>query len=98
MQTKILAVVYVVLVAVLLLASVPVATASPQAERDFYQCVQPGTVLPPVDELKTCMVQKGHSDEETASIIRSLPDQDLFAPYTGRESGGGNDGNGGSSG
>ena len=95
MITKIFAAVFVVLVAVLLLARVPVATAATQAESDFYQCLSPATILPPIDEVKTCMVQKGHSDDETASVIRSLPDQDLFGPYTGVVSGGADGGSSG---
>jgi len=83
MITKILAVVGGVLVAGLLLVSMPVVAATPQAERDFYDCSKTATILPPLDEIKSCMVQKGHSDDETANVIRSLPDQDLFAPYTG---------------
>jgi hypothetical protein len=92
MITKIFSGVFVVLLAVLLLASVPLATAAPeansasQAQRDFYQCLQGATVLPPIEEVKTCMVQKGNSDQETTGVIRSLPDQELFAPYTGYES------------
>jgi hypothetical protein len=98
MITKIFSGVFVVLLAVLLLASVPLATAAPeaksspeansasQAQRDFYQCLQGATVLPPIEEVKTCMVQKGNSDQETTGVIRSVPDQELFAPYTGYES------------
>lgn len=84
-----------VLFAVSLLAFVPVATASTHAkraqevQRDFYQCVQPGTMLPPLDEVKACMVQKGDSNKEIAGVIRSLPDQGLFAPYTGHVNRGG---------
>jgi hypothetical protein len=95
MHTKILAVVYVVLAAVFVLASAPVARADEQAERDFYQCLQPETLVPPVDDLKTCMLEKGHSDEETTDVIRSLPDQELYAPYTGDLGRGGNGGESG---
>jgi hypothetical protein len=35
------------------------------------------------------MVQKGDSKQEIASAIRSLPDQGLFAPYTGHVNRGG---------
>ncbi len=91
MITKIFAGVFVVLVAVLLLAPVPVATADTQAESDFYQCLGSATILPPIDDVQVCMVQKGHSDDDTASVIRNLPDQDLFAPYTGARQGAGGD-------
>jgi hypothetical protein len=63
-----------------------VVTVTPGVERDFYQCLQPATVLPSVDEIRTCMVQKGNSDQATSDIIKSLPDQELFAPYTSYES------------
>jgi hypothetical protein len=103
MHTKILAVVYVVLAAVFVLASAPAARADGQpatgaggqAERDFYQCLQPENLLPPVDNIQTCMLQKGHSAEETTDIIRSLPDQELYAPYTGDLGRGGNGGESG---
>jgi hypothetical protein len=98
MITKIFTGTCVVVLAVLLLASAPVATASVQSERDFYDCVKSATVLPPADELKTCMVQKGHSEAETEDVIKSLPDQELYAPYTGYESRGGNGGQSGSTG
>jgi hypothetical protein len=89
MITKIFAGAFVVLLAVSLLASVPVATAATKADRaakaeqDFYQCSQPGTVLPPIDDLKTCMVERGDSERRISSVINSLPDKELFAPYTG---------------
>jgi hypothetical protein len=98
MNTKIFAGAFVVLLAVLLLASVPVAIAgsaakrAPEAnpasevQRDFYQCLQDKTILPPIKDVQTCMIQKGNSDQETTGVIRSLPDQELFAPYTGYES------------
>jgi hypothetical protein len=97
MSAKIFAGVCAVLLAVLLLASVPLATAASEAkrapeanrpsdvERDFYQCLGHAPILPPLDEVKTCMIQRGNSEEETTGVIRFLPDQGLFAPYTGYE-------------
>jgi len=83
MSTKILVGLYVVLLAGLLLVSVPVATAATEADRDLFQCTtkDSATVLPPFEELKTCMVDKGHSSGDTTRIIESQPDQELYAPY-----------------
>jgi hypothetical protein len=88
MQTKIWAVVYVVLAAFLLVASAPVARADEQPatkadsqiDRDFYQCLK-------LDDMKTCMLERGYSDEETTDLLRSPPDQELYAPYTGGDRG-----------
>ncbi len=94
MQRKILAVVYVVLLAVLLLASAHLARVDLQAERDFYECLQPESLLllPDANNIQTCMLMKGYSDEETTDIISSVPDQDFFAPDTGDLGGRGNQG------
>jgi hypothetical protein len=80
-----LAVVYVVLAAALVLASVPVARADGQTGRDLDQCLQsqPEGLVPPEEDLKICMLQKGHSDEEATNLIGSLPYRDLLVPETG---------------
>ena len=93
MHTKILAVVYVVLAAFLLVASAHVARADEQPAtgadrqvwRDFYECLQPASLLllPDANNIQTCMLMKGYSDEETTGFLESLPDQELYAPYTG---------------
>jgi len=93
MHTRIWAVVYVVLAAVLVLASAPVARADGQpatgtgrqADRDLYQCLQsePEGLVPPEEDLKICMLQKGYSDEETTDLIGSLPSRGLAVPDTG---------------
>jgi len=87
MSTKIFAGLSVVLLAVLLLASVPIATAATKADRDLFQCTTKdgSTVLPPFEELKTCMVDKRHSSENITRIIESQPDQELYAPYVPAE-------------
>jgi hypothetical protein len=93
MHTKILAAVYVALAVILALASAPVARADGQpatntggqADRDVYQCLQshPEGLVPPEEDLKTCMLQKGYSDEETTDLIGSLPYRGLPVPDTG---------------
>jgi hypothetical protein len=69
-----------------------VASAAPEAkapsgvQSDLFQCLATGTGLPPINEVQTCMVEKGHSEQETMGAIKSQSDQELFAPYTGYES------------